>query len=94
MGGRHDIVTPTVLVKSTPFPSLRAISGWSQKRHEHGEIDGVPCRKRQQNNTKHIAKKMLVGGLEHVFPYIGNAHPNRLIFSEGLKPPKNGSVIR
>ena len=30
----------------------------------------------------------LVGGLEHVFPYIGNNHPNWLIFcSEGLKPP-------
>ena len=34
---------------------------------------------------------LLVGGLEHVFfsPYIGNNHPNWLIFSEGLKPPNS-----
>ena len=29
------------------------------------------------------------GGLEHVFPYIGNSHPNWLsYFSEGVKPPR------
>ena len=36
---------------------------------------------------------LLVGGFEHFFPYIGNKHPNRLIFFRGVQTTNQITII-